>query len=407
MANGAYCLAHPAYGKHVLVREAYKIWEEIDKNPTLKYVICGTPVTISRLITITSGIGKTFFSNYLMWQIRKKYDTAVIVYSSQLTESIARYFAFLPNGEPRTRRRFMPLWSWEEIEAVVRKCFPHFRLDDVRRVVAFWGMIPRNIVIKCESGQLDQKHLEDSDSLNSDLALAKCFEVIYTETYPTAAISGQVLHLWTEKPYVDKVVKFASIPMADKLLRLCGESLQEKIRHFISTAANTSNLAGLRGNIFEAFSHRRLMRGGKFTIRNLSTKKEDELVLSPVGETVVFKDFDEMVDNTYNRPISRSIASVDSLYTPLKLFQMTVSCEHEIKARSGLKPLIDHLDSDEPLQFFFVVPTERFESFREQQVVNSDGKPYQKPGDFLNRIQQYVLRLDVAELGECYGWGNK
>ncbi|KAI9104631.1 hypothetical protein DFS34DRAFT_203792 [Phlyctochytrium arcticum] len=195
-----------------------------------------------------------------------------------------------------------------------------------------------------------------------------------------------VLHLWTEKPYVDKMVKFASIPMADKLLRLCGESLQEKIRHFISAAADISNLAGLRGTLFEAFAHRRLMRGGKFTIRNLSTKKEDELVLSPIGETVVFKDFNEIVDNTYNRPISRSLTSVDSLDPPLKLFQMTVSYEHEIKG-SGLELLKDYLDSEQPLQFFFVVPTERFESFREQQ--------------------QHVLRLDVAELGESYGWGNK
>ena len=109
-------------------------------------------------------------------------------------------------------------------------------------------------------------------------------------------------------------------------------------------------VANFEGHLLEGYAHNRLQRGGAFEIRDLDTvdAKPTELVLPAMTE-VVFHALDD-IKARVNQPLSHrknlqptqyarpvpNFESINSLISPDKFFQMTVSNLHPIKSH-GLK----------------------------------------------------------------------
>ncbi|KAI9094150.1 hypothetical protein DFS34DRAFT_696457 [Phlyctochytrium arcticum] len=294
-------------GSALLVRKAYEtLWDQI-RISTEDFIICGTP-----------GVGKTYFSMYLLWVIQKTYPEATIVWERANLPCLAfcpdgtcltfaptdpikadRYLAIKSNWyiadavtpsfvvpartvlvtSPRFERfkefekqdhteiRWMPTWDLDELQSLHALAFPEMAWEDVVARTAFWGGVPRTVLVKArgESAKtdvLDGKFLGLSD-------LRKCFESEGKDLYPSAAVSGRILHLRTEDPYEDAVVRFASNKVADVLLRKFGAELKNDILRLFTAASDNTMFSGLRGAIFENLAHHRLRAGGTFQVYSL------------------------------------------------------------------------------------------------------------------------------------------
>ncbi|KAI9093157.1 hypothetical protein DFS34DRAFT_666843 [Phlyctochytrium arcticum] len=432
-------------GSALLVRKAYEtLWDQI-RISTEDFIICGTP-----------GVGKTYFSMYLLWVIQKTYPEATIVWERANLPCLAfcpdgtcltfaptdpikadRYLAIKSNWyiadavtpsfvvpartvlvtSPRFERfkefekqdhteiRWMPTWDLDELQSLHALAFPEMAWEDVMARTAFWGGVPRTVLVKArgESAKtdvLDGKFLGLSD-------LRKCFESEGKDLYPSAAVSGRILHLRTEDPYEDAVVRFASNKVADVLLRKFGAELKNDILRLFTAASDNTMFSGLRGAIFENLAHHRLRAGGTFQVRDLKTEAVESTTIPDSGEGHFFDTAGQpvpvTVQNIYNQPVISNLAAIDSLIPPHSLFQITVSISHPILVH-GLKRFQSFLH--DPVRLYFVVPANIFENYP-RQVYHTSGKTvYRKRDRFVEDIQQFALRIDVSEdiFSNTYSW---
>ena len=87
--------------------------------------------------------------------------------------------------------------------------------------------------------------------------------------------------------------------------------------------------------------HKALRKGGKFTVKNLKTNAESSMTLQKCdnnNELHDLSDIDWATNDVYWTPDYPTFCSVDAIYTPDRLFQMTVSSSHQIQA-SGIKKI--------------------------------------------------------------------
>ncbi|TMW57980.1 hypothetical protein Poli38472_013454 [Pythium oligandrum] len=124
----------------------------------------------------------------------------------------------------------------------------------------------------------------------------------------------------------------------------------------------------------------------------------DEISLVQM-ETIEFIDYQEIVDaaeNVYLRPVSKNFQSVDSIIKPAALFQVTGAHKHPCKQK-GLHDVLSELGNPTHPRLYFVVPPDRFTSFRYQPYLNAKGKAMREP-TYVNvrRIQQFALQVEIT-----------
>ncbi|CAG8482888.1 113_t:CDS:2, partial [Paraglomus occultum] len=114
-----------------------------------------------------------------------------------------------------------------------------------------------------------------------------------------------------------------------------------------------------------------------------------------------FTSLSEARKGYYNRPKSKTFASIDSLSfngETLALYQITVSENHGIK--KGLNE-IDHSltwkKDATNVNIYFVVPPDIFEKFTLQKYKTVKDEDYQRENpEWINEITQYVMEINLG-----------
>ncbi|CAG8785327.1 17206_t:CDS:1, partial [Dentiscutata erythropus] len=159
---------------------------------------------------------------------------------------------------------------------------------------------------------------------------------------------------------------------------------------------------GLRGQLFEAYAHKILVRGNKaYRVRNLEDGKESQKQFTAF-EHVLFTHLSN-IDQTkhegkYCQPISKTFCAIDAFVLGVSnsinmLFQMTVSSNHPIKVH-GLENVMNIGTSHGSYELYFVVPPDVWDDFTKQNYINLDDTDRKKLG-CLSQITQYVLEMPL------------
>src|SRR6185369_12413072 len=202
LTEGVYLLGKMEQGSNIFVRQCY-----ID----LSMIIFDSDKLENFCITGTPGIGKTFFIYYLLIQLIKKeisvvydhvnqspiffhqgniYEGTLDLFHNELNKSDVWYLvdghhprnceaktilATSPQKEnyrnfqkrAGTKKRFMPVWTWDEISACISKniyddsagslnvtskvLYPKVDYEKAKKLFAMWGGIPRVVLQKAST----------------------------------------------------------------------------------------------------------------------------------------------------------------------------------------------------------------------------------------------------------------
>ena len=324
---------------------------------------------------------------------------------------------------PGATIRYMPVWNWEEIDTCNDAIYVHQR-SKVKQLFLKWGGIPRFVLEKAND-PVQQRKLED--------AIVRCDESIFRylgESEIPDDMSHKLFHICTNVPIrgngsedsevesaEDSEVKSAEDSKVESAEEepyytlktiafgsdYIGGKVTEKLKTFISDRMRMElevNLATGIGNpflgtCFEQVAHRILRKGGTFNIRSLDDRKEYTMNLNQQDEILMFSAIDQIEDNKYYQPESRTFPSIDAIIASNMLFQMTIAMTHPIKM-IGLKKLNDckKLVKKGDIDFYFVVPAQLYDNYPKQNFATSAGHVAQMiPNWIKTRVQQYALKI--------------
>jgi len=218
-------------------------------------------------------------------------------------------------------------------------------------------------------------------------------------------------------------MEFASQYVTDQLLHQDGKFSEAKCEHFLSSHPHAF-FAGVRGQVYEAYAHRRLCRERKddFLICSemFENKTDTASVNVPFPRTPVYHQFikaKELQPGEYGVPFARNYPAVDSLIAPSPsnanmpavCFQMSVKNEEKsgrhgywqhalVALRKELK-----LTNQQPIYCILVAPPDTFDTVAFQPLwvkgKKSGGKQkVEKLAKGLQTMRQFKL---------CLGWTGK
>lgn len=432
----------------ILERDAYKdLHDIIHRSHLSSFIIIGNP-----------GIGKSCFSLYELFHIQRLGYSGYMVYESvpldvfmvvkdknicdigtlagryaaEVVEEDSYYIfdAGTKGGvEPRRSRckktivctspdnrnyaqflkeqtdigiYYMPIWSLEELLLL-----PNPSGIDVADRFWHFGGIPR-YVFNTVKGSIEKV---ESALVDCNIGKIAC----YFGGKDVGKNSHRVLHLIVNtRTYLisDVSVGLAS-PFVTALYykKLEEIALTKPLQMLIDFAGKTF-LSAARGQLFEIWAHRTLVKGGRFAVRQLEalapgTSPED-IVQLPKMATEEFANLKELEakhsfkEAIYLQPKQCNFASVDSI-TQDKLFQMTVRTEHPMKMK-GLSDALSAIAKD-PKQLFkiyFVVPDDIFNdpsAFKgEQKYLTQKDEPAKRISKLVSAAKQYVLPLPLKTI---------
>ena len=446
LASGTFFMGRPAYGSVLYMREDYTgMLEELLKlfaSGTRKVVVSGNP-----------GIGKSWFGfvvlhhlatreldTRVVWESRRKqcrylFDGASVqqgdlaAFASVLEDATAWYIVDeLEKGGPGPNDseakaivlsspkrenynsilkaigatiRYMPVWSWEEIEtchALLYADDPERPLKEVEQAYTRWGGIPRYVLEKLRDPSI-QNELGRSVS-RSDMAK---LTAAVGELEAADDLSHRVLHIAVTRPYINTTVVFGSSTIANLVLTKLESQDSDRLVSFLRYAVSDPTIAGFRGMVFEAYAHRALRAGGTFQVRRLTAADGDEtstIELKLDSELRLLKTVNDLgacPAGAYCQALAQNFPVVDAAVLPSQLFQMTVSPKHGV-SRAGLRRVLGLLPAAPRYDLFFVVPDELFDRLGIQRYdggLGANRSAEQKQGmeldDRMQRVVQWVL----------------
>jgi len=244
------------------------------------------------------------------------------------------------------------------------------------------GGIPRHIfTIKKDPDDLINEAL-------SRTTLKQCIASI-GEVESKDDVSHYIIHVKVVSSYQKKRIKFASNYVSKKVAQKFQLSEQNDLRLFLVGGQEFGAFGSLRGYLFEGYAHNILCNGGKFRIRSLQSGDIQHLTI-PQTEEVAIHDFSDAIatEKKYYRPLTQNFAAIDSWIPGIGFFQFTVSESHAIK----LKPFRDLLEHTKMTQLYFVVPSNIFNSFKQQNYITTNKKVAKKTP---KKVTQYVLEIPL------------
>ncbi|CAG8623328.1 8723_t:CDS:2, partial [Funneliformis mosseae] len=175
--------------------------------------------------------------------------------------------------------------------------------------------------------------------------------------------------------YTQKLVLFASTYISEKIINRYKEEKRDQLYSFLLASKDQMVYKTLQKNIFEAVAHRILRTGGVFETRCLEYEN-DEIKMEKFSrlENKIFQSINEInIYNEYYQPQQKNFTSVDSLILPNMLFQMTINQDYGIKVK-GLNDLINILDIEREIKFYFVMPPGYFDKMKNNHFIPEKGK---------------------------------
>ncbi|RGB29123.1 hypothetical protein C1646_602795, partial [Rhizophagus diaphanus] len=375
-------------------------------------------------ITGNPGIGKTFFSYYLLYIIAKANGTVIYhqhhrspilfsedkVYYSKV-DNIHLFKDYLGKNDtwyivdarepmefrgktilicsPQTTYyktfdslwinvRYMPVWSLAEINICRDKIdiFKHLTKEEVQALHYKWGGIPRFVLFHARNYN-SQKQLDTAIT-----EVEKSIMYFVGETSSGNFASHKLVHIYSKLAdkmsyYSEYILEFASNYVSEMVINKLAEKHKQELLDFVNSSEDLNEFGSLRGTMFERLAHRKLLRGGKFKVRPIDRdlkRGDPQLVLNNM-EKMLFSDIDDIGDATntsgttkYYIPTQINNKSFDSFIPTNKFFQMTIAERHPI-VKSGLEKYIRGIARpDEEISFYFVLPKTRFATYREQSI---------------------------------------
>ena len=265
--------------------------------------------------------------------------------------------------------RYLPPWSWEEIDMCRTLLYPG---DPVRTQAAVqeafsrWGGIPRYVLEKLgdESAQLELQRSIVSTG-NVDVILRSVGQI---DTAPEA--SHRVLHIISGKPYIHVDIQFGSDYIQARVTELLLGRHRADLYRFVMRETDPL-YATIRGKCFEVLVHETLTGGGEFhtrfltgaggrairtlqraTLQRFAGNKPENLASLLVGPGA----------GQYCQPEARNFPVLDALLLPGTLLQMTVAEQHAVD-EAALAKILDTLALSSA-ELVFVVPPDKFDEFK-------------------------------------------
>ena len=258
--------------------------------------------------------------------------------------------------------RYMPVWSYDEIEQCRSLLFDTtVKSDEAQQLFMRWGGVPRYVLEKAHDSAT-QKSLEGALSLANFTALkdaAGSLDLADTNSH-------KLMRINVNDNYDQLDTTFASDFIADRVISGAATARLEEIKAFVAGSQDFGVLGALRGHLFEAFAHDAILRGGDFEVRSMGiSTAETSTVTFDKSRKNWFRASDELKnfgDLDYCRPLSKNFGVVDAIRMPCSLLQMTVSTTHGINERL-LGSVLNSLAEASEYVLYFVVPDIVFDDF--------------------------------------------
>ncbi|EFJ47685.1 hypothetical protein VOLCADRAFT_91690 [Volvox carteri f. nagariensis] len=278
-------------------------------------------------------------------------------------------------------RLWMGPWSLSELKVAREAMFPSVDVDEVLRLYARWGGIPR-FVLECANNSSMQEQFDEAIAVASPELIYRAVGNI--EAAP--AVSHKLLHIQVDEECNKVGLVFGSEEIRLRLRQLLMHSAW--LGELLLWSAGKSELASLRGQLFECAAQEALSKGGMFRVRSLSNPGQRLSPLKvPRMELKLVQDSDLKEMNLQNSksgllmvPVAKNFPAVDSfLFLPasgrrprqLLFIQVTVAAHaHPINA-SALNSAIQKLSGSlqrVKCNLYFAVPPDQFDSFTKQHV---------------------------------------
>jgi hypothetical protein len=172
--------------------------------------------------------------------------------------------------------------------------------------------------------------------------------------------------------YRFKHLRFASAFIQERVYDKFANEVHSKLMLFTREAAGNPLLSSILGCLYEEFVHRRLCGNETFRIRALDgPSSSDEQVNFGGLLTKTINCAEDVSAGYYCKPAAHNFESVDAVIAPHSLFQVTVGSTHPVK-QHGVDVLSGSMTASE-VRLYFVVPSDRFSTFRSQPYVTKDG----------------------------------
>ncbi|CAG8476573.1 16151_t:CDS:2 [Acaulospora colombiana] len=344
-----------------------------------------------------------------------------------------------------TNIRYMPVWSWEEIDACRIRLFRNLTQEYVRKLYNEWGGIPWfTLFYALNDSQQDLQRAINSvddnllnfvgEATDDDSASHKIVHICtnipkgedegdgeegdegveVVEITEVGENSGEpfmskypaVIRPDKKKSVIGKgkpfysmsILEFASDHVAEEVMDKLIKNYRSQMENFMKSSSSISNYSTLRGAIFERIAHRMLLKGGLFRTRPLFASTvscfgvNNSKLSIPTRKKRLFSDISEIVPNMYCIPTQKNNASFSAFVFPDTFFQMTVSENHPI-LKSGLEKYIKNDNSD--INIYFVLPKEIYNSYQEQVLYTTKRNVLKNRPPWINRLRQYALEIDL------------
>ena len=265
--------------------------------------------------------------------------------------------------------RYLPPWSWDEIQACHELLYaddPDRPLAEVSDAFERWGGIPRFVLEKLRDGaaQLElQKAIASTG--NVDILVRSVGEIDTAQES-----SHRVLHMITSKPYIDVDLQFGSEYIQARMTELLLTRHRTEMYNFVLRETDPL-YATIRGKCFEVLAHEQLVSGGEFPTRILTSStggRSTRLFQRTTPQRFPSNRPEDLVAlrnepaGGYWRPLAGNFPVIDALILPNILFQMTVSEKHGVD-ESKLEQILAAL-SVASAELVFVVPPDKFDAFQ-------------------------------------------
>ncbi|KYQ89319.1 hypothetical protein DLAC_09978 [Tieghemostelium lacteum] len=374
--------------KSIYVRNCYRDFLEIIKE-YLKMKEVNEPKMVNftaRLnISGDAGIGKSTFAPYLIYELQKGNPTSSIhtslrdippMDSSQKLKTIyfvdgikplltTLFFTVLTTspsdkeiykdfrkgapGAPnkRTEVRYMPGWSWSEIETFCS--INDINIESIKENYYIWGGIARYLFQQDIS--LSSPSCMDEALNNVDVR-----DLLRLSLLQNPDITHKVVHYTVNEKYELIGYHFASDYVSMKVYyTIESQTIPISFAEFLKNPDVAKS--ALYGKLYELGVHKQLATGEVYLTQNKTTKSWESLTIlksnSKTFDDKQFKDIEE--NNTYYVPKYSTMASIDSVYTPNIMFQITISTGHRSLPATTIVNMINRLRSLSNQQNFQLV----------------------------------------------------
>jgi len=245
------------------------------------------------------------------------------------------------------------------------------------------GGVPRYVFDR------DQSHAQVVRSFLNDLPSPNdIVNVLTTKDFTRLEVDrgGRLITYETDTDMQKTDVRWVSDRIGQWAMTAVAKSDERRTMDLLWSMSENPVSGGAFGIAFESYAHLKLAEGGIFDYRLEGDSVTQKLYLK-ASETTYFDQCNDVPNETYGRPSHKTEESIDAIYQPDKMFQMTVSTTKEVKL-NGLTQCVRGMRSANQ-DFFIVVPQVRYRTFT-NVVLSPPGSDW--PGSIGNL---YVLSISL------------